>query len=82
MKNGQKSSLYGETSLYSEEIPYSELFSKIHYIEYPLCLFVDIVKVDALLVPENPKRHFFRDIGNSFHEVTQISLEPHQIFSF
>ena len=36
MKNGQKSSLYGETSLYSEEIPYSELFSKIHYIEYPL----------------------------------------------
>ena len=31
MKNGQKSSLYGETSLYSEEIPYSELFSKIHY---------------------------------------------------
>ena len=38
MKNGQKSSLYGETSLYSEEIPYSELFSKIHYIEYPLYL--------------------------------------------
>ena len=36
MKNGKKSSLYGETSLYSEEIPYSELFSKIHYIEYPL----------------------------------------------
>ena len=36
MKNGQKSSLYGETSLYSEEIPYSELFSKIHYMEYPL----------------------------------------------
>ena len=35
-KNGQKSSLYGETSLYSEEIPYSELFSKIHYVEYPL----------------------------------------------
>ena len=34
MKNGQKSSLYGETSLCSEEIPYSELFSKIHYIEY------------------------------------------------
>ena len=41
MKNGQKSSLYGETSLYSEEIPYSELFSKIHYIEYPLyCKFL------------------------------------------
>ena len=36
MKNGQKSSLYGETSLYSEEIPYSDLFSKIRYIEYPL----------------------------------------------
>ena len=39
MKNGQKSSLYGETSLYSEEIPYSELFSKIHYIDYPLYFF-------------------------------------------
>ena len=43
---------------------------------------VDIVKVDALLVRKNPKRHFFRDIGNSFHEVTHIGLEPHQIFSF
>ena len=40
MKNGQKSSLYGETSLYSEEIPYSELFSKIHYIEYPLYQYI------------------------------------------
>ena len=36
MKNGERSSLYGETSIYSEEILYSELFSKIHYIEYPL----------------------------------------------
>ena len=36
MKNDQKSSLYGETSQYSKEIPYSELFSKIHYIKYPL----------------------------------------------
>ena len=33
MKNGQKSSLHGETSLYSEEIPFIELFSKIHYID-------------------------------------------------
>ena len=47
-----------------------------------LNLIVDIVKVDALLVRKNPKRHFFRDIGNSFHEVTHIGLEPHQIFSF
>ena len=45
-------------------------------------LDVDIVKVDALLVWKNPKRQFFRDIGKSFHEVTQIGLEPHQIFSF
>ena len=37
-----------------------------------LNLIVDIVKVDALLVRKNPKRHFFRDIGNSFHEVTHI----------
>ena len=43
-------------------------------------LSVDIVKMDALLVRKNPKRHFFRDIGNSFHEDTHIGLEPHQIF--
>ena len=38
MKNGQKSSLYSETSPYSEEISYSELFSQIHKREYPLYL--------------------------------------------
>ena len=36
MKNGQKSSLYTETSRYSEEIPYSEPLSQIHYKEYLL----------------------------------------------
>ena len=42
MKNGQKSSLCGETSLYSEEIPYSERLPQIHYKEYPLyCNNVD-----------------------------------------
>ena len=41
MKNDQKSSLQGETSPYSEEIPYSELFSKIHYIEYPLYIQIE-----------------------------------------
>ena len=28
------------------------------------------------------KCHFFKDIANSFHEVTHIGLEPHQFFSF
>ena len=37
--------------------------------------------VHALARQKNPKRHFFRAIGNSFHEVTWIGLEPHQIFS-
>ena len=45
-------------------------------------LYVDIVRVDALALQKNPKRHFFRDIQNSFHEVTHIGLEPHQFFSF
>ena len=40
------------------------------------------MRVDALARQKNPKRHFFRAIGNSFHEVTWIGLEPHQIFSF
>ena len=43
---------------------------------------MDIVRVDALARRKNPKRHFFRDIQNSFHEVTHVGLEPHQIFSF
>ena len=28
------------------------------------------------------KRHFFRDIQNSFHGVADIGLEPHQKFFF
>jgi len=43
---------------------------------------VDIVKVDALAWQKNSKCHFFRDIKNSFHEVTHIGLEPHQFFLF
>ena len=43
---------------------------------------MDIVRVDALAWQKNPKRHFFGAIGNPFHEVTWIGLEPHQIFSF
>ena len=45
-------------------------------------LAVDIVKVDALLIWKNLKRHFLRDIENSFYEVTHIGLEPRQFFSF
>ena len=45
-----------------------------HYIMHgPLAL-------DALLIPKIPKRHFFQDIKNSFHGVTRMGLEPHQIF--
>ena len=40
------------------------------------------MKVDALLVRKNQKRHFLRDIENSFHEVIHIGLECHQFFSF
>ena len=40
-------------------------------------LAVNIVKVT-----KKSKTLFFRAIENSFHEVTWICLEPHQIFSF
>ena len=43
---------------------------------------MDIVKVDLLLVQKFSKRHFLRDIEKSFQEVTPISLEPHDLFSF
>ena len=45
-------------------------------------LDVDVVKVDTLAQQKNSKRHFLKDIENSFHEVTHIGLEPHQFFSF
>ena len=55
--------------------------SKLPSLDFQtLALNVDIVKVDALLVGKNPKRQFFRDTGNSFHDVTHIGLEPQQIF--
>ena len=43
---------------------------------------MDIVKLDTLTQQKISKRHFFRGIENSFHEVTHIGLEPHQSFSF
>ena len=36
--------------------------------------------LDSRLVRKISKRHFFQDITNSFHGVTQIGLEPHQNF--
>ena len=48
----------------------------------PFNLSVDIVKVEALAWQKNSKRHFLKDIENSFHQVTHLGLEPHQIFSF
>ena len=36
--------------------------------------------LDSRLVRKISKRHFFQDITNSFHGVTQLGLEPHQIF--
>ena len=62
MKNGQKSSLYGETSLYSEEISYSELFSKIHYIEYPLYLYLIVLDTYNVVFPNSI---FSRPLYNS-----------------
>ena len=34
--------------------------------------------LDSALVQKISKRHFFQDIKNSFHEVTQMGLKPHQ----
>ena len=48
----------------------------------PVIQAVDIVKVDLLLVRKISKRHFLRDIGKSFQEVTPMGPEPHQFFSF
>ena len=38
--------------------------------------------LDTLLVRKISKRHFLKDIENSFQEVTQIGLEPRHFFSF
>ena len=36
--------------------------------------------LDGAVVQKISKRHFFQDIKNSLHEVTQMGLKPHQIF--
>ena len=36
--------------------------------------------LDSALVQKISKHHFFQDIKNSFHRVTQICLKPHQNF--
>ena len=36
--------------------------------------------MDGELIQKISKRYFFQDIKNSFHQVTQIGLKPHQIF--
>ena len=38
--------------------------------------------LDTLLVRKISKRHFLKDIENSFQEVTQIGPEPRHFFSF
>ena len=44
--------------------------------------YVDIVKVDPLLVRKISKRHFLKDIEKSFQEVTLMGPEPHHFFLF
>ena len=36
--------------------------------------------LDSAVVRKISKRHFFHDIKNSFHQVTQMGLKPHQNF--
>ena len=36
--------------------------------------------LDRRVIRKILKRHFFQDIKNSFHGVTQIGLKPHQNF--
>ena len=67
---------------YLIQVIFRWLLSSGEILNWKFGLPVDIVRVDALARQKNPKRHFFRAIGNSFHEVTWIGLEPHQIFSF
>ena len=38
------------------------------------------MRVDALARQKISKYHFLQDFENSFHGVTQIGLEPRQIF--
>ena len=38
--------------------------------------------LDGRLVPKISKRHFFKDIQNSFNGVADIGLEPHQKIFF
>ena len=65
-----------------------KMYSKIlkrhlrNLMEPKFDLPVEIVKLEALDWQKNSKRHFLKDIENSFHQFTHIGLEPHQSFSF
>ena len=49
-------------------------FFHIHYIEH------GSLALDPALIQKISKRHFFQDMKNSLHGVTQMGLKPHQNF--
>ena len=44
--------------------------------------WITLFSLDTAFVRKISKHHFFKDIQNSFHWVTDIGLEPHQKNSF
>ena len=53
------------------------------YENYTSMLRHGPLALDGAVVQKISKRHFFKDIKNSFHGVTRIGLKPHQnIFKF
>ena len=47
-----------------------------------IALVKDCFSLDILLIPKISKCQFFRDIQNSFYEVADLGLEPHQKIFF
>ena len=48
--------------------------------ECPTTLDHGPLALEVAVVQKISKRHFFQDIKNSFHGVTQMGLKPHQNF--
>ena len=57
-------------------------FYETYFVEFGLyyVLIHGSLALDGAVVRKISKRHFFQDIKNSFHWVTQMGLKPHQNF--
>ena len=61
-------------TLFNKTCKYCQVYYHVYYSAWTT------EALDGRAVPKISKRHFFQDIKNSLHQVTQMGLKPHQNF--